>query len=428
MANNGIDWDKTDLSNEGAELTTLEIPEGVTEIEDGAYFAREDIGKVVLPPTVKRIGKSAFQECVNLSEINLPKALEEINEFAFWHTALGELEIPEGVKYNKYSLDHRHWERETLNESLYEFIDSYAVKNHLLREQYRFTTLQAVWLVWQSRWACLGEKIDKWDEIMRLMPDCEFICYKERYRSLFERLCGYIEDCKLTVEKFFDVGSGESDVSDIAYTAMVHAKNELDLTELEGEYATLSECLYKLSGAGMTLPLNEAVIDEWKHSVYTGRHCRTSFGAFIANKQYDRIVIKKSYRGEEWTEVKIFPYGDIQIRTGATSGFEARHLLELAFEDQSFLYDNRAWFPLPFKRGDLVSALSVYKDGFVAVFDRMSEDGMLWAFYSFNDKLIYDALEYPMDLDYCIDTRRKNASRLLSLSQFLSGSYMDLSK
>ncbi len=427
MANSKKDWDNIELSNEGIDLIILEIPEGVTEIEPEAYFAREDIGKVVLPSTVKKIGKSAFQECVNLSEINFPQGLVEIEDFAFWHTALGDFDIPDEVKHTKYSLGHEYWERETLNESLYEFVDSCDIKKHLLREKYKFTTLQAVWLVWHSRWASLGEKFDKWNDIMRIMPDCTFVCYKKQYKSLFKKLREYIKNCKLTVEEFFAPDSLSVRSVDITYTAMIHAKNELDFTEFGGEYSTLCDCLCDLSSAGMILPLNDMIMDEWKRSVCTGKLCRTSFGALIRDKRYDRIKIKKSHLGEEWIEVKIFPYGDIQIRTGATSGFEAHHLLELAFEDNSFLYDNRAWFPLPFKRGDLVSATPVYKDGFVAVFDRVSEDGTVWGFYHFNDELVYDVFEYPMYLEYrSSDT--KNASNLLPLSLFLSGNYTDFSK
>ena len=40
----------------------ITIPEGVTEIEAEEFAFREDIHEVRLPLTMKRIGKSAFQE------------------------------------------------------------------------------------------------------------------------------------------------------------------------------------------------------------------------------------------------------------------------------------------------------------------------------------------------------------------------------
>ena len=61
----------------------LIIPEGVTEIADGAFAFCEELLEVRLPDSIKRIGSSAFQECVNLERINLPNGIKEIGEAAF---------------------------------------------------------------------------------------------------------------------------------------------------------------------------------------------------------------------------------------------------------------------------------------------------------------------------------------------------------
>ena len=53
----------------------ITIPEGVTEIDDEAFAFREDIHKVRLPLTIKRIGKLAFLDCWNLEKINFPYSI-----------------------------------------------------------------------------------------------------------------------------------------------------------------------------------------------------------------------------------------------------------------------------------------------------------------------------------------------------------------
>ena len=85
----------------------ITIPEGVTEIEDEAFVFREDIHEVRLPLSMKRIGKSAFQECVNLEKINFPHGLEEIGDAAFCNClSLVKPKLPEGVKNGELAFHH----------------------------------------------------------------------------------------------------------------------------------------------------------------------------------------------------------------------------------------------------------------------------------------------------------------------------------
>ena len=53
-----------------------------------------------------------------------------------------------------------------------QFINSKDISAHLKGISYQFTTLQASWLVYQSRNFTLQEKIDAWREIIASMPDC----------------------------------------------------------------------------------------------------------------------------------------------------------------------------------------------------------------------------------------------------------------
>ncbi len=59
------------------------IPEGVTEIGDGAFKGLAWLLKITMPSSVKRIGAHAFKGCRRLKEIRLSENLEEIGDYAF---------------------------------------------------------------------------------------------------------------------------------------------------------------------------------------------------------------------------------------------------------------------------------------------------------------------------------------------------------
>lgn len=68
--------------------TTVTIPETfeeytVIEIGRNAFKENYDISEVVFPETIKRIGQSAFELCISIEEIKLPEALETIGNTAF---------------------------------------------------------------------------------------------------------------------------------------------------------------------------------------------------------------------------------------------------------------------------------------------------------------------------------------------------------
>jgi hypothetical protein len=62
----------------GTNLTVLVIPEGVTEIRDGAFENCELLTSVAFPSTIKKIGAGSFGGCSSLSTITIPVSVEFI--------------------------------------------------------------------------------------------------------------------------------------------------------------------------------------------------------------------------------------------------------------------------------------------------------------------------------------------------------------
>lgn len=79
-------------------LTRVELPETLTMLHNGA-FASSSIEQIDLPASVKEIGDSAFDGCINLKRITLPDGLRSIGGHAFYRcTALSSVVVPATVE------------------------------------------------------------------------------------------------------------------------------------------------------------------------------------------------------------------------------------------------------------------------------------------------------------------------------------------
>mgnify|MGYP002857221641 CR=1 FL=1 len=70
-----------EYKDEGAE--EIVIPEGVTKIESTVFWECENLKSVVIPETVKSIGNGAFFECYHLEKVVIPKTVTFIGGGAF---------------------------------------------------------------------------------------------------------------------------------------------------------------------------------------------------------------------------------------------------------------------------------------------------------------------------------------------------------
>ncbi|MBQ1994965.1 MAG: leucine-rich repeat protein, partial [Clostridia bacterium] len=92
-------------------LSTIIIPDTVTEIGDYAFSGCSNLNEITIPDTVTEIGDYAFSGCSNLNEITIPEAVTKVGENAFVYCgSLKNINVEEGnsnyvsengVLYNK---------------------------------------------------------------------------------------------------------------------------------------------------------------------------------------------------------------------------------------------------------------------------------------------------------------------------------------
>lgn len=121
-----------------AEMNSIVFPDGLEEIGQSAFLFSK-LTSVVLPDSVKTLGNGAFTGSEKLTEVKLSAGLETIPQAAFSagtvkNMKLTSLEIPEGVKtIGRMAFNGAHIENLTLPSSLTS-IDVQAFQNHQITE------------------------------------------------------------------------------------------------------------------------------------------------------------------------------------------------------------------------------------------------------------------------------------------------------
>ena len=81
------------------EQKSVQIPEGVEEIDSSFFEDNQKLDSIAFPSTLKRIGDYSFKSCVGLEELKMPDALAEIDDAAFSHcTSIRSVTLPDSLK------------------------------------------------------------------------------------------------------------------------------------------------------------------------------------------------------------------------------------------------------------------------------------------------------------------------------------------
>lgn len=79
-------------------FSSIIIPEGITDIGEGAFSHSDSLISVSIPPTVKNIGKKCFEFCYSLSYAPIPDGVTIIDDKAFQEChSLTSISIPKSV-------------------------------------------------------------------------------------------------------------------------------------------------------------------------------------------------------------------------------------------------------------------------------------------------------------------------------------------
>ena len=79
-------------------LDEVNIPQGITEIDNRLFLDCTDLTTIVIPNSITKIGFCAFSGCTSLSSVTIGSSVDEIVESAFWAcTSLTSITIPASV-------------------------------------------------------------------------------------------------------------------------------------------------------------------------------------------------------------------------------------------------------------------------------------------------------------------------------------------
>lgn len=85
----------------GKDITSVEIPDTVKEIQDYAFASNRNLKSAKLPKNLEIIGTNAFFNCAALESIELPSSLKEIGVYAFSAAGFKSVTIPESKTLTK---------------------------------------------------------------------------------------------------------------------------------------------------------------------------------------------------------------------------------------------------------------------------------------------------------------------------------------
>ena len=84
----------------GKPASDIQLPEGISQISDFAFFRCFNITSVSIPASVERIGVSAFENCIGLKSVQFSEGLKSIESDAFFHCcALESVVLPDSLEF-----------------------------------------------------------------------------------------------------------------------------------------------------------------------------------------------------------------------------------------------------------------------------------------------------------------------------------------
>ncbi len=129
--------------------------------------------------------------------------------------------------------------------NFYKFINSQSISRHLEKNNYRFGTAEAAFVVYQSKFASLKQKFDAWEQIIATMPNVSVSrhnCYWEGDVSDFHQfLRDYMGVANAAITEFADPTDAV-----YFYSVLYQGSDAWNVREKETPYKTAQKCVEKI--------------------------------------------------------------------------------------------------------------------------------------------------------------------------------------
>lgn len=95
------------------DITSINIPENVISIEEGAFRLCSELTSIVIPEGVNSIGECAFQNCSELVTISIPESVTNIGSEAFYRWSWPNDDITNVTLHSNLNINHTDFPENT---------------------------------------------------------------------------------------------------------------------------------------------------------------------------------------------------------------------------------------------------------------------------------------------------------------------------
>ncbi|MCD8208717.1 MAG: hypothetical protein LUD72_12325 [Bacteroidales bacterium] len=290
---------------------------------------------------------------------------------------------------------------------IYRFFNSKDIAEHLKSTDYEFTLPEAAYVIYQSKYATLDERIDAWQELIDTMPDCSFEIGddREKIESFHAFLREYSNLQKKMVNLF-------SDSKDSVYTYELYGREPFSVDD---RYENENMCFCDQGAYFGTAEMAFANYQENLRWYQADGFCCARFHKYsLVTEPKNNILPEMCLETDLQMQVlSVTEFIDPWFEAvGSFLNYREGELIR-TFKRMNF------HFPIPFHRGDIlfnrVTEMDPNSDHGPFVFSRLSSRNM--------DYLAYYLIEEKSRATL-VDVRDKDIARQMGLID----SYLNLER
>lgn len=262
------------------------------------------------------------------------------------------------------------------------FVNSKDIKNYLLDIDYKFSTVECAWLVYQSAYTTLNEKHSAFNEILETMPDEPIIVKNNTFNSIKSYIRHFVNNERSLLKEFFK--NDKNCVYSYCVFFDYYGFSKLESGRLFSNY---ENCIEHINERVNTLDFNNIEV------------------------------------------IKFYLDNSKKIRLYLNSNMKISSVVSSAIDDAKEILFNefQIHIPIPFKKGDILyDSKALFNDnvfgGQFVFIDVLNENSsMLANGYFENEKgKIFNSYHHCyMDLEFASIENQKVSNSLVALSNYI---------